>query len=130
MTEFEKTIAEIDTAEANVRSAVDRLVEMIFRDEPFSSQAAAAVANLHRILGRSIATALLETEDPSWRNRLLWLLDALEPPRDYETFAPVAQVADEDWDHDVRAHARQILEEVNFSELCEERYLSARKAHV
>jgi hypothetical protein len=52
----------------------------------------------------------------------------LGPPRDYETLSAVAEVADEDWDHGVRAHARRILEDVNWPELVEERYLSARKA--
>jgi hypothetical protein len=120
--------AEVDAAEADARSAIDRLVARILSEEPISSKAGAAVASLTRVVGRSLAAALLRTEDPEWRGRLLFLLAMYGPPRDYETLSAVAEVADEDWDHEVRAQARQILEDVNWPELVEERYLSASKA--
>jgi hypothetical protein len=120
--------AEVDAAEADARSAIDRLVARILSEAPISSKAGAAVASLTRVVGRSLAAALLRTEDPEWRDRLLFLLAMLGPPRDYETLSAVAEVADEDWDHDVRAQARRILEDVNWRELRDEWELRARKA--
>jgi hypothetical protein len=127
MYELEKRLAEVDVIGAEIRSSVERLVALILDRDPVSSQAIMAVEELDQVVGRSVAAALLQSEDPVWRRRLLWLLEVLEPRRDYETYEPVAEVADTDWDDEVRAHARQILQDVNWEKLREEWFLSARK---
>ena len=40
----------------------------------------------------------------------------------------MSEVADSDWDDEIRAHARQILQDVNWAELRDDWELSARKA--
>jgi hypothetical protein len=51
MRDFAAQWAEVEAAEADVRSAIDRFVALILSDEPISSKAGAAVANVDLLVG-------------------------------------------------------------------------------
>ena len=129
MNDLEKKLAEVDAAEADVRSATDRLVDLLFINGALYAKAGLAIANMDRIISRSVAAALLRTEEPTERSCLIFLLEALGPPEDYETLEALAIVADEDWEPEIRAYARQVLEDTSWKELRDERDLADWQAH-
>jgi hypothetical protein len=55
---------------------------------------------------------------------LIFLLEALGPPDDFATLEALAIVAEEDWEPEIRAYARQVLEDTSWKELRDEQDLA------
>jgi hypothetical protein len=117
MNDFVEKWAEIESTEAQLRAAMERLVDMVLRRDWIAVKAAVAVTDASQFLARSVAAALLRTDDSSRRASLVFLLETLGPSRDYETLQPLAVVADTDWDVDVREHAGRILDDLGWEEV-------------
>jgi hypothetical protein len=105
--------AEVDAAEADLKTVIDRLVDMVLSDEAIrSGKAALALQQVGHLAARSIAAALSRAEIDWQRGSLVSLLGALGPPHESEIIWELARLVEEDPDEDVQDQAQSVLDEI------------------
>lgn len=99
---------EIDRAEGRLLKAIDRVVDLIFRQDPLYTEIGAArLARIRYRVANAAMAAFRRAETPPQRDRLIHIIDEMRPVDDPRFGDFLDRVAREDPDEEVAEYAAE-----------------------